>query len=307
MSIELKDVSEEIIPFLTEKLPCMQTGDCNLSIFSIVGRSEQYKIKYAIINNSLVLYFQPYKEAPEAWVLPKECCQNFDLIKEIETYSKELNRPVVIYGRFTEITASAEHWLPYRNFLTISSNSWWDYLYEREKFVKLEGRKLHGKRNFIKRFWTAHSNAQFLPINNENIQQCREFLAKWYEDYGEITEDLRFEGQAIEKCFNHWDKFQVTGGMLIDDGKVLGFTFGSMVSEDIFAVHIEKADRTVTGAYPALAQQLAMALPENVAYLNREEDLGIAGLRKAKQDWYPTGVVRKTYLKLEKEMEFGSK
>lgn len=307
MSIELKDVNEEIIPVLVENLSNMQTGDCNLSIFSIVGRSEQYKIKYAIINDRLVIYFQPYKEAPEAWVLPKECCQNIDLIKEIESYSNESNRPIVIYGRFTEITGNVECWLPYRNFMTISSNSWWDYLYEREKFVKLEGRKLHGKRNFIKRFWTAHPNAKFLPISEENIPQCREFLAKWYEDYGNLTDDLRFEAQAIEKAFKHWSQFQVTGGMLIDDGQVLGFTFGSMVSEDIFAVHIEKADRTVTGAYPALAQQLAIALPEKVIYLNREEDLGIAGLRKAKQDWYPSGVVRKTYLKLEKEMEFGSK
>lgn len=307
MSIELKDVNEEIIPVLTQSLGCMQTGDCNLSIFSIVGRSEQYKIKYAIINDHLVLYFQPYKEAPEAWVLPRECCQNTALVKEVEAYCAEINRPVVIYGRFSEITCNVESKLHYRNFLTISSNSWWDYLYEKEKFVKLEGRKLHGKRNFIKRFWAAHPNAQFVPINEENIPQCREFLAKWYEDYGDISEDLRFEAQAIEKCFNHWSQFQVSGGMLIDGEQVLGFTFGSMVSEDIFAVHIEKADRTVTGAYPALAQQLAISLPETVKFLNREEDLGIAGLRKAKQDWYPSGVVRKTYLKLEKEKEFGSK
>ena len=73
-----------------------------------------------------------------------------------------------------------------------------------------------------------------------------------------------------------------------------GFTYGSDVGENIFSVHIEKADRTVTGAYPALASALCKTLPERFTQINREEDLGIPGLRKAKEDWAPSTMIRKT-------------
>lgn len=91
----------------------------------------------------------------------------------------------------------------------------------------------------------------------------------------------------------------MTGGALVEAGKVLGFTYGATVAPNMFAVHIEKAARSVTGAYPALSQCLAKTLPDSVTVLNREEDLGIPGLRKAKSEWAPCARNEKGWMTMQ--------
>ena len=97
------------------------------------------------------------------------------------------------------------------------------------------------------------------------------------------------------------EDLKISGGVLMSEGAVCGFTYGSMVSPDVYAVHIEKASRNVTGAYPVLACELAKSLPETAVFLNREEDLGIPGLRKAKSDWAPCGMNQQGWVTLEPE------
>ena len=111
-----------------------------------------------------------------------------------------------------------------------------------------------------------------------------------------MNEGLLQERQAIETVIANWDDLPVDGGMLQDSGRRLGFTYGARSAPDILAVHIEKATRAVPGAYPALSQAFAKSLPLCIEYLNREEDLGIAGLRKAKQDWHPVAQLKKGIL-----------
>ena len=98
---------------------------------------------------------------------------------------------------------------------------------------------------------------------------------------------------AIETALEHREALNLSGGLLMSDGRVDGFTYGTLVAKDIFAVHIEKARRDVTGAYPALSSAFAKSLPEDVVFLNREEDIGIPGLRKAKLAWMPCGMIQK--------------
>ncbi len=79
--------------------------------------------------------------------------------------------PVILFGRFTYMTERISELMRYRNFITVSSNSWWDYVYERDKIENLEGRELHGKRNFNKRFYKAYPNAQFVSFTPELIEK----------------------------------------------------------------------------------------------------------------------------------------
>lgn len=304
--IQLKPITIEELTLLQEQIKNLQNGDCNLSIASLIGRAEEYHIRYALVEGALVLNWRPYKGASDGWVIPWNHEKIIEIIQALEKDSLEQCQQLVLYGRFSEITQRIESLMPYRNFVTLSSNSWWDYLYDRENFIKLEGRKFHGKRNFIKRFYNQHPNAKLLPITVENIPNCREFLDQWYAEQAELSQGLLDESKAIHTAFDHWEEFRLTGGILVDEEKTLGFTIGSMVSQEIFAIHFEKADRNVIGAYPTLSVEMAKMIPETVKWLNREEDLGIAGLRKAKQDWFPSDVIRKTFLKLEKESEFGS-
>ena len=141
---------------------------------------------------------------------------------------------------------------------------------------------------------------EFVSFTPELIEKARVFMKNWYANYGEMTKSLEAERDAIELAFDHFEEFRLIGGALMDGDNMYGFTYGSDVGENIFSVHIEKADRTVTGAYPALASALCKTLPERFTQINREEDLGIPGLRKAKEDWAPSTMIRKTLLKLQR-------
>lgn len=107
---------------------------------------------------------------------------------------------------------------------------------------------------------------------------------------------------AARLSLTHHEALGIRGGVLMSGGRVCGFTFGAMVSPDVFAVHVEKASREVTGAYPVLASELAKTLPESVLFLNREEDLGLPGLRKAKSDWAPASMNQKGWITLEPQI-----
>lgn len=300
MPIELKPVTLNELPLLQEQLPKLQNGDCNLSIASVIGRSKEYNIKWGISQDELVLNWAPYPDIPPAYVIPLRSENALAIIEDIASGCQCCKEPVILFGRFTFMTERISELMRYRNFITVSSNSWWDYVYERDKIENLEGRELHGKRNFNKRFYKAYPNAQFVSFTPELIEKARVFLKNWYANYGEMTKSLEAERDAIELAFDHFDEFRLIGGALMDGDNMYGFTYGSDVGENIFSVHIEKADRTVTGAYPALASALCKTLPERFTQINREEDLGIPGLRKAKEDWAPSAMIRKTLLKLQR-------
>ena len=177
--------------------------------------------------------------------------------------------------------------------LTVEDNpDRWDYIYSCQDFVELAGSHFHSKRNFVKRFYKACPNAQFVVYTPDYFQDCMDFLHQWYAGRA-ADADLQHEFKAIEKVLTHWEKLAVYGGLLIEHGRILGLTYGARCAPNMLAVHIEKATRDVPGAYPALAQAFAHTLPTCIQYLNREEDLGIAGLRKAKQDWHPNRSTKK--------------
>lgn len=301
MKIELKPVTLEQLPLLKEQLPKLQTGDCNLSIASVIGRAEEYQIKWGLVEGELVLNWMPYPDIPAAYVLPLQSENILKIMQTLECSCKDCKEPLILFGRFTYMTEKISELMRYRNFITVSSNSWWDYVYDRSRIETLEGRDLHGKRNFNKRFYKAYPDAAFVPLDAPMIEKCRGFLAKWYEAHGEMTESLQAEKVAIEFAFDHFEDFGLIGGALVNGDDIFGFTYGSGVGGDIFSVHIEKADRNVTGAYPALASAFEKALPEEFKQINREEDLGLAGLRKAKEDWSPSTMIRKTLMRIQRD------
>ena len=159
MPIELKPVTLNELPLLQEQLPKLQNGDCNLSIASVIGRAKEYNIKWGISQGELVLNWAPYPDIPPAYVIPLRSENALAIIEDIASECQCCKEPVILFGRFTYMTERISELMRYRNFITVSSNSWWDYVYERDKIENLEGRELHGKRNFNKRFYKAYPNA----------------------------------------------------------------------------------------------------------------------------------------------------
>ena len=98
---------------------------------------------------------------------------------------------------------------------------------------------------------------------------------------------------AIGTALNSWDALGLRGGILRLDGEVIAFTFGCQATDDMYVVQIEKADHNIAGAYQMINQQFVKRNCTEVLYVNREEDLGIEGLRKAKRSYHPAFMAKK--------------
>ena len=284
---------------LTSFLPAFGTGDANHSVGALVTRASEHDTHYAVLENRLLIRWRPTAQAPMMWMMPMGETLDAALWRALEAESRRLGEPLRFWGTVPVMKAVLRAAFPGRMLDVTTTEDWWDYLYEREAFVTLSGRALHGKRNFVKRFWAAHPAAEFMPLTRGNIPLCEAFLSDWYAAFGELTDGLLAEKAAIATAFQHWETLGMTGGAIVEAGKVLGFTYGAAVAPNMFAVHIEKAARSVTGAYPALSQCLAKTLPDSVTVLNREEDLGIPGLRKAKSEWAPCARNEKGWMTMQ--------
>ncbi len=174
-----------------------------------------------------------------------------------------------------------------------------DYIYLRERLAELSGKKLHAKRNFCNRFEAAH-DWSYEPLTADNLEEARAMGSKWCQQNDcYYNEDLREETCAGQKAFNHFFEEGLSGGLLRAEGEVVAFTIGAPINSDTFDVHIEKAFTDVEGAYPMINREFVRRLPERFVYVNREEDVGDEGLRKAKLSYYPDILLEKNVVTLK--------
>ena len=164
----------------------------------------------------------------------------------------------------------------------------YDYIYSTEKMADLSGKKYHSKRNHITYFKKNNPDWHFERITKDNIEECIEFHTKWIEEKDPDDEDYSYEFQAVLKAFEYFDELDLVGGLIRVSGKVVAFTLGEgQVNGNCFVSHFEKAPADLRGAYPIICQEFTKNCLMDYEYVNREEDLGIEGMRKAKQSYYP--------------------
>ena len=170
----------------------------------------------------------------------------------------------------------------------------YDYIYRRTDLATLHGRHLDAKRNHIHRFLGEHPDFEYRPLTPEFFDECRRLTEIWQEEKNKTVnenenrnETIDAEHRVMETIFSNWDALGMIGGSIFVDGCMVAFTYGAAVTTDTFDVCVEKADRHVEGAFAIINQQFADHLPEQYIYLNREEDMGIPGLRQAKLSYHP--------------------
>ena len=290
--MELKLFSGDDLSVIEKYLPKFGNGDCDLSPVSLLSRGIQIGFRYFEFNNSFLI-LERQLDAGSVFYMPigqtKATEEIFEALKQKALLD---NKPLRFFGLVDHILDDLKGAYSGAEFIVENNPDRWDYVYACSDFVDLPGSHFHSKRNFVKRFYKACPEAKFDIYTSDMHDACIAFLNEWYEGR-EMNEGLLQERQAIETVITNWDDLPVYGGILHDSGRILGFTYGARSAPDILSVHIEKATRAVPGAYPALSQAFAKSLPLCIEYLNREEDLGIAGLRKAKQDWHPVAQLKK--------------
>ena len=142
---------------------------------------------------------------------------------------------------------------------------------------------------------STNSNAPIItPITPDRIQECLDLEAEWCKANNcDQHEGTGNERRALVYALHNFEELGLTGGILHVDGKIAAFTFGMPINQDTFGVHVEKADTSIDGAYAMINYEFANHIPEQYVYLNREEDLGIEGLRKAKLSYQPAIILEK--------------
>ncbi len=162
-----------------------------------------------------------------------------------------------------------------------------DYIYLQKELASFEGRKFHGQKNHLNAFYRDHPDATYEPITQSNALECFNFALNWCEIQSAKDITVFDEELALHKAFLYFDDLEFRGGAIRFDGKIQAMSLGEKYLDDIADLHFEKADRNVRGLYAAMCQAFAANAWNDVVYLNREEDMGIAGLRTAKQNLHP--------------------
>ena len=177
-----------------------------------------------------------------------------------------------------------------------SDRAYADYIYRREDLAALAGKKYHQKRNHIARF--ERGNAwDSEPITAGSLHECLAMEHRWLA--GNPGKDPNGdELRALERCFAHYEAFGFRGMLLRAGGRAVAFTLGEELNGHCFCTHFEKALPEAPGAYQVINQCFAEAL-KDYEFINREEDLGDDGLRRAKLSYYPAYLLEK-YLAIEK-------
>ncbi|MDR3309760.1 MAG: phosphatidylglycerol lysyltransferase domain-containing protein [Oscillospiraceae bacterium] len=173
-----------------------------------------------------------------------------------------------------------------------------DYLYLAEKLDTLAGKKLHAKRNYINRFLSEGKSWDTEPISEGNTEEVLRTYDLWLGGKNFDPDAIAGEVISIRSALEHFPKLGLDGLVLRVDGKVAAFTIGEPLCEDAYVAHFEKALPDITGAYQLINREFAGFIREtypNTVYVNREEDMGIENLRKAKHSYFPDIIEVKHY------------
>ena len=183
-----------------------------------------------------------------------------------------------------------------------------DYVYRTEDLASLKGKRYQSKRNFVNRFHLNFPDCQFLPLDASTVDAAKAVAQTWMTQRlaDDPLADFHLERTALERAFDHREGLRLEGMVLINDGKPAAMTIGSRLCGNTFDIHFEKAVAGYDGAYAAINQAFARYLQEKypeVEYLNREDDMGLEGLRKAKLSYHPDHLVEKYWARLWEETD----
>ncbi|MCI8292944.1 MAG: DUF2156 domain-containing protein [Hespellia sp.] len=278
---ELED--RDLISSYLAKSP---SRSCERTFVNVFLWSRHYPVKWAVIEDALV--FKSEDETHLSYAYPAGEPENVKkALKVMEQYSEERGYAFSLYSVTEEMFEQLETWYP-GEFQVEYNRDEADYIYDREKLETLSGKKLHGKRNHINKFKALYENWSYESLCEDNLEECFQMALKWRNLNGcEEDEEKNAEMCVTLNALRLFQELELVGGLLRVNQEVVAFTLGEPLCEDTFVVHIEKAFADIEGAYTMINQQFVQHECMDYHYINREEDTGAEGLRKAKLSYRP--------------------
>ena len=261
--------------------------NCNYTFANLVGWQFRYYTKVCVLENAVVLRYT--FDGRRAYTV---CTSEALSLELIEALFDDSNGDLTLIGLEDSQVVQLSTFNSQFSISAEPVRDRYDYIYRRTDLATLHGRHLDAKRNHIHRFLAKHPDFEYRPLTPEFFDECRRLTEIWQEEKNQNQNNdksgtIDAELHVMETIFSNWDVLDMTGGSIFVDGRMVAFTYGAAVTTDTLDVCVEKANRHVEGAFAIINQQFAEHLPEQYIYLNREEDLGIQGLRQAKLSYHP--------------------
>ena len=251
--------------------------NCNYTFANLIGWQFLYKTEVCVLKDAVVLRFS--YEGERAYMV----CTSGNLTRElVSALLTDSCVKLTIYG-LEDSQASA---LSAFKVQVEPLRDQYDYIYRRADLALLQGGHLQAKRNHVNRFRADNPGFEYRPLTPELFDECRRLTGIWQGEK-EASDTIDAERLVMETIFSNWDSLGMIGGSIFVNGRMVAFCYGAAVTHDTFDICVEKADRNIEGAFAIINQQFAAHLPEQYIYVNREEDMGIPGLRKAKLSYHP--------------------
>lgn len=289
--IPFKDIGPGDKPVITAYTLESPRRNCDLSFSNLCSWRFLYHTRYAVIPGFLLLKF--WVKGKPVYMMP---VGNGHLQQALDMLMDDARReggPLCLLGLCADTCEELEALMPGR-FRFTADRDYADYVYLRTDLATLSGKKLQTKRNHVNRFRKACPGYVYRPITPGRIRECMELEAEWCRHNNcDQEEGTGHERRALTYALEHYGELGLDGGLLEVDGRTVAFTFGMPINKDTFGVHVEKADTRIDGAYAMINYEYANHIPAQYTYVNREEDLGIEGLRKAKLSYRPAFLLEK--------------
>ncbi len=264
---------------------------CELAFTNLFCLRKKYGTEI-FIDNDFMYIRQTTKSNPNAYYyfMPIGEGDLKQAVERIEADAKANGREFLFWGITEEMKEKLTAVLPDR-FEFTTNRDWAEYVYLSQKLITLEGSDLKKRRNNLNLFLNKYGESyKFTPLTADNLHKAWEYQEKWVEanlEKNEDAESLMQENEIIRCAFDNWEALGLLGGIVSIDDEVLGYTYGNATYKNTFDIFVEKADYTKNGIYQAINRDFATYACTDVKYINREEDLGIEGLRTSKLKYKP--------------------
>lgn len=304
MNLEFKPISAKDIDRLTPFYLMRRNKTCDSVFLESFLWREYYNVRYAIWEDKALLWLMEYKGRVFS-AMP--LCREEDLkdaFQVLERYfNEELGYPLVI--NLADEAAVDYLNLSPEKYLVKEEEGAADYIYSAEALKTLAGKKLHKKKNHLNAFKRKYEGRyEYRTLTCDYIQDVWKFLDRWREKKGEdVEEHLDFEVRGIHEILRNCCSLNIRMGGIYVDGELEAFSIGSYNPlERMAVIHIEKANPDMRGLYQLINQQFLLEEFPGIELVNREDDLGLEGLRKAKMSYCPIEFAKKY---LVQQISFG--
>lgn len=288
------DSLEEISPYYEMR----HNMTCDSVFLESFIWKELYRVRYAVWEGKALLWLM---EEDGRYFSAMPLCREEDLqdaLNAVQAYfNEELHSPLII--NLADEYAVKYLDLPPDKYIVREDTGAKDYIYSGDALRSLAGKKLQKKRNHLNTFKKKYEGRyEFSRLCHSDGQAVAEFLNSWREAKNDETEKhLDYEIIGIHDILRHSQELNIRMAGVYIDGRLEAFSIGSCNPiENMAVIHIEKANPNIVGLYQFINQQFLVEEFPNVMWVNREDDLGIEGLRKAKMSYYPADFARKYYV-----------